>query len=404
MNWEIERLLRSSEVGELLQSALRSAGLQLQKWALERVYSRPGGETSARFRIHTEGSELTLVASTCTLQEDERVSLGALRCSSALGTLHIWAHPADPALPGLKVVEDHPRLEERLAQLIGHDVQIQQSQMVVLRPLRRAVYRIVLESPDGVRTLFLKVVRPRKLVQLRARHLASTLFPPTADLGDGILAVQEAPGISLAQLLYIPQSPNPGVLVTPETILCALDSITDRALLLPTRNPPAQRFVGFADTLVAGGAERARVESLMNLIARNLKNPDLPPQPTHGDFHPANLFLSEDGLHPKALIDADTVGPGQRRNDIAAMLAHLLALPSFDAAGYRTAVNTARALWAATAPGAETDLASRTAASLLCLAPGARSPDQLDFYLETAENLACNGVMAVTEQTHDAEM
>lgn len=404
VNWEIERLLRSTDMGPLLQGAVQSAGLTLQGWTLERVYSRPHGETSARFLVQTAGHDITLVASTRELSESQRIQLGAVRCESAVGLLHIWAHPADPELPGLSIVEDHLRLEERLAQLLGVEVQIQQSQMLVLRPLRRAVYRIVASSEMGFRTLFLKVVRPRKFTELAARHLASPLVPPTADLGDGILAVDQASGISFAQLLYMPHSQNSGLRIAPETILSALDSISSDALVLPSRTPPAERFESFADTLVAGGAHRDRVTSLMDLISENLDTGSQPVEPTHGDFHPANLFLSEDGLHPKALIDADTIGPGQRRNDVSMMLAHLIALPSFSAEGYRTAAETAGALWAATSPGTNQDLAARTAASLLCLAPGTHSPEQLTYYLDAAEHLASTGVMAIKEDSREGEM
>lgn len=404
VNWEIERLLRSREMGSLLQSALQSAGLRLQGWDLERVYSRPLGETSARFQVFTVDRSLTLVASTRELRETERVQLGAIRCESAVGLLHIWAHPADPELPGLLIVEDHPRLEARLAQLLGIEVQIQQSQMLVLRPLRRAVYRIVVRSAEGFRTLFLKVVRPRKLPELLARHRTSTLVPPTADLGDGILAVDQAPGISLAQLLYTPHSPNPGVRISPGVVLSALDSMTSDAMALPAKTPPTDRLESFTDTLAAGGAQRTRVKSLIALILQNVDTSPQPAEPTHGDFHPANLFLSEDGLRAEALIDADTIGPGQRQNDIAMMLAHLIVLPSFSFEGYRTAADTARDLWAATASSADLGLASRTAASLLCIAPGARNPDQLNYYLDVAENLMETGDIAINEHTREFEM
>lgn len=397
VNWEIERLLRSTQIAPLLQAAIRSSGLELQGWGLERVYSRPDGETSARFSVEASGLELTLVASTRMLREADRARLGAIRCESAAGTLHIWAHPTDPELPGLRIVEDDVQLTARLAQLLGTELRIEQSQMLVLRPLRRAVYRMVVNSDRGLRTLFLKIVRPRKMDQLIARHRACALVPPTADLGDGILAVDQAAGIAMTQLLHFPSSPAPGVRISPETVLSALDSITGEALRLPPRTPPSGRFTRFIDALVAHGAQRRRVQSLAESIQRQI-DLSLPASETcHGDFHPANLFLTEDGLRPTALIDADTVGPGRRRDDIAMMLAHLLALPSFDATGYRTAADTARALWQETASRSAADLAARTAASLLCLAPGARSAGQLSYYITAAENLISTATIPVID-------
>lgn len=408
VNWEVEHLLRSTEMGPLLAAALGSSGLELQEWALERVYSRPPAaddglrtghsmQTSARFRVQASGHVLTLVSSTRELSRSEREQLGAVRCESEVGLLHIWAHPTDPELPGLAVVEDHGDLARRLSGLLEIPVSIREAELLVLRPLRRAVYRTVLESDLGFRTVFLKVVRPKKVAELRERYSTCSLTPPSADLGEGILVADQAAGRSLAEHLYRPPAAESAAeqsagteapVVEPNVVLSALESIGTSALQQPPRTAPAQRLASFTSAVLASGAERGRVADLTRRIEAGLNHPPGPLVPVHGDFHPANLFLAEDASRPTALIDADTVGPGYRSDDLAMMLAHLLVLPSYDAAGYAAVPAFLNALWNTIAARHQaTDLPARTAAAMLSLAPGARSPSQLNAFLTAAESL-----------------
>lgn len=384
-------------MGVLLAAAVASSGLELTSWSLVRVYSRPYAESSGRYRVRAGSHELTLVASTRVLSDSERSQLGAVRCESGVGSLHIWAYPADPELPGLPVVEDHAELARRLAPLLETELSVASTELVVLRPLRRAVYRVVATSRLGHRTVFLKVVRPHKMAELAARHRACTLIPPTADLGDGILAIDQAPGTALTDLLHLSTSPNPGLRVDPQVILSALNSLTERALQVPPRTPPSARFASFSQPLVAGGADSARVQNLVARIQNRLMTPESAPVPTHGDFHPANLFLAADASAATALIDGDTVGPGHQADDIAMMFAHLLVLPSYDAPGYPTVPQLVSELWhtCASIPCGPGDLVARTAASMISLAPGARSPQQLNYYLAAAEQILSSGAISV---------
>lgn len=394
LNWPLEQLLRTSEVGPLLETAVRSSGWDLESWSLDRVYSRPHGETSARFNATVSGTHITLVASTRTLSETDRQRLGAVRCEAGVGALFIWAHPSDPELPGLHVIETPTSLTDCLAAGLDEELTVTDVQMLVLRPLRRAVYRVAVVSDSGPRVLFLKVVRPSKAAELLARHRACTLTPPTTDLGGGILMMDQAPGVALTELLYQPSSPNPEVSITPDVIISALQAITPQALHLRARSPVIERFGSMIDALVIGGADRRRVDTLTSRIIRQARSATQSRTPTHGDFHPANLFLTEDAQWPSALIDADTVGPGNRADDLATMCAHLLALPSFDAAGYGGVPALVTEMWGATAGAYGEDLLARTAASLLSIAPGARSPQQLDYYISQAEHLLDTGHMS----------
>lgn len=393
MTWELERLLRSEDAGEMLAAALASSGMQMDSWQLDRVYSRPqnygrSAEISARFEVTVQGATVTLVASTRPLEPAQLQALGAVRCDSAAGQLHVWAHPCDPELPGLTVAEDPTLLAQRLAPLLGVSLHVKATEMLVLRPLRRAVYRVHVESELGTRTLFLKVVRPRKSAELLRRYAACSLNPHAADAGNGLLVSEAAVGRPLTDLLYRPTSPNPGMRIDPQAVIGALHSLQPEALNLPARQPPSVRHRSFVESLVASGADRSRLMLLADRIDAELLPTPGPVVATHGDFHPANLFLTPDGAHPAALIDADTVGPGFRADDLAMFLAHLLALPSFAAEGYADVPVLVRDLWQLVRHDHDAlDLPARTAACMVSLAPGARSPEQLEHYAATAESL-----------------
>ncbi|GAA4828687.1 phosphotransferase family protein [Garicola koreensis] len=393
MTRELERLLRSEDAGDLLASALASTRMQLDSWQLERIYSRPqnhgrSAETSARFRVSAGGRTLTLVASTRTLDHLQLQALGAVRCDSPAGQLYVWAHPNDPELPGLAVAEDPRLLAQRLTPLLGISVHVTATEMLVLRPLRRAVYRVQVSSQLGERVLFLKVVRPKKVAELLQRYAASSLTPRAADAGDGLLVSEAADGWPLTELLYRPSSPNPGMRIDPHAVLAALDSLQPEAMALPPRAAPSTRHRSFVDSLVAAGADRSRLQRLVDRIEAGLMPNPGPTVPTHGDFHPGNLFLTPDGNQATALIDADTVGPGHRGDDLAMLLAHLLVLPSFDAAGYAEVPILVNDLWELVRHEQDAaDLPARTAASVISLAPGARSTEQLEHYTTIAESL-----------------
>lgn len=393
MTWELERLLRSESAGDLITSALASAGAAAESWRLDRIYSRPLNdgftrELTARFQVVTAGRELTLVASSRALDSTQRRALGAVQAESRAGRLHIWIHPADPELPGLAAADDPSVLTRRLEPLLGVPLQVSHTELLVLRPMRRAVYRAQISTEGGERTVFVKVVRPAKTELLLRRYAACSLAPSAADAGQGLIVTEAAAGRALTDLLHRPSSPHPGLWIQPQAVLSALDSLLPAALSLPPRQPPAARHRSFVEQLVAIGADRSRLLPLAEAIAAQLVAAPGPVVPTHGDFHAANLFLRPDGAHPTALIDADTVGPGYRADDLAMFFAHLLALPSFDAEGYADVPVLIRQLWEEIRyDGDAADLPARIAACLLSLAPGARSARQLEHYISTAEAL-----------------
>lgn len=402
MAWELERILRGDDAEDLLRSALHSSGLPLDAWNLERIYSRPAGtglETSARYRVMAAGQPVILVASTRRLSSRQRHQLGAVRCDAPAGTVHIWAHPRDPELPGLTVAEDRDQLADRISQARGTPVEVIGSEMLVLRPLRRAVYRVVLRDRDtgagttGEETAYVKIVRPSKLPELLKRHAACLLAPPVTDLGEGLTLMTAAEGISLLHLLHQRDRAPAGPEVDPKVVISATESLDPSAVRLPARTPVSRRVATILPAAASRGADTQRLDHLHHIMQAQLTPEDTPAVPVHGDFHPSNIFLDPDGQRVSALIDTDTVGPGYRADDLATLYAHLTVLPSFDAVGYARVPALLDRLWELTSDLPEcSDLAIRTAAAVVSLIPGMRTDEQVEYCLDSAESLVKSGM------------
>lgn len=397
MAWEIEHVLRGEEAGELLRSALASSGVTLHQWHMERVYSRPtvsGLESSGRYRVVSSAGELILVASTRTLTDSQREALGAVRAESSVGTVHVWAHPRDPELPGLPVVEDSQRLGARLSELRGEPVEVTEAELLVLRPLRRAVYRVGLRSPRGAESAYIKVLRPAVEREALARHAACPLAPPAVPIGDALLYMPAASGQSMLHRLYH-RDPEKSPM-SPTVLISALDRLSEAALSLRPRRPPWTRVHKAVRAAESAGVSALRLEQLTTDLLRRLPDSaptlgtatDPPMVAVHGDFHPGNIFLTHDDAAVSALIDTDTVGPGQRVDDLAMLCAHLSLLPGIDPEGYASVPAVYRGIWdyAMDSPD-QRALPMRTAAALLSLLPGMRTPEHQEFCLSAVDTL-----------------
>lgn len=99
--------------------------------------------------------------------------------------------------------------------------------------------------------------------------------------------------------------------------------------------------------------------------------------PTHGDFHAANILMT--GVAITALLDVDTIGPGQRVDDLACLVGHLTVLPCLAPQTY-VHVPTTVARWLsvfdrAVHPGALRARAAGVVLSLLASMPANHRDD-----------------------------
>lgn len=421
------RPLRDEQAGELLHLALQASGLQLGTWRRTRLFERPGAEASAIFQVsaHHPGDPaadpvtLHLVASTVELSAQQRRASGAVRLDPGAelpygaggpAPVHLWAHPADPELPGLRSACDPERLAQRISSWRGTPVAVEELQMLVLRPLRRAVLRAqvrpVSPAPGRGRdaeTVYVKVMRPERVENQLRRHRLLACAPAAYDLGEGILMVEQAAGRPLTEHLHRPGTRSDTAaesldglsadqLTAPLEALWAED-LWQAVRELPRRRTQAERLEDYAAVAVRSGADPDRVRRLVRRIRDRLQSEPGPMVPTHGDFHPGNIFAAvrRDGpgrpsLSPTALIDVDSLGPGYRADDLACLVAHLLTLPTLDPEGYASVPQVTDAIWtqAVTRPDCG-DLGARVAGVLLSLLPSAHTGDRRSRWLELAE-------------------
>lgn len=383
-------LLTGPEAGDILTTALATMEVELDSWSVDSVNARPGAETSVGYDVVAGGERLYLVASTVSLTDEQRAAAKAVRLASDDGEVHVWRHPADPYLPGLADACVPETLAPRLSAATGRTITIESLDMMVMRPMRRAVLRVHTVAEDGRRTWYVKVVRPERAAAMLARHRMCDLAPIALDAGDGIVVVQEAHGTPMTRALHRPDGSDPAP-IDPAMLLAAMDRLPAEATALDHRPPVPDRVSQYARMAIDEGLPQDRVEALEQRITAVLAAaPEHPTVATHGDLHAANIYL-DDALAPtrvEAVIDLDTLGPGRRIDDCACMVAHMMVLPQLDPEGYRGVPAIAsQVLEAFGARFGIEELRARVAANILSLVAGAEDGSIAAAWLEAAESV-----------------
>lgn len=110
-------------------------------------------------------------------------------------------------------------------------------------------------------------------------------------------------------------------------------------------------------------------------------------EPTHGDFHEGQLFLS--GGRVSGLLDVEAAGPGRRVDDLACMIAHLSTVQHMDAGqAARTEVLIRRLLASFDARVDPVQLRLRAAGVAISLASGPYQEQAPDWKHQTLGILA----------------
>jgi Ser/Thr protein kinase RdoA (MazF antagonist) len=125
---------------------------------------------------------------------------------------------------------------------------------------------------------------------------------------------------------------------------------------------------------------------LVNQITTGLAGIGPGSEPTHGDFHEGQVFVS--GGMITGVVDIDTVGPGRRADDLACLLAHLSTVQRMSveqAIGLNRLVNLWMPVFEARVDPIELRL--RAAAVVISLATGPYRAQQPQWVAETATML-----------------
>ena len=322
-------LLTSADVKDLLSAAVEHAGGSLVSWRLDHVDASPRHSTTATYSAAVDwptGRRTELLGASARVGgrtgSDERATI----FGDGDREVAVWLYPDDPDLPGLR----RAALPDALAALVnehrvldhpanGEDIALE---MISYRPRRRAVLKAVIRTSSGPRTFFVKVLREsvygptlqRHELLRRARFPAAVVAAATADF---ILVFHEVPGRPLVQAIFDEAMP-----CSAESLIILLDSLPSAVVSLP-RRPPWTGAVGTYAEMIAAAlpALDPQLRWLVAQVSGGLAA--LPPgrEPTHGDFHEGQLFVSNGMI--TGVLDIDTIGPGRRADDLACMIAHL---------------------------------------------------------------------------------
>lgn len=270
----------------------------------------------------------------------------------------VWVHPNDPRLPGLA----HAVIPVRAASVLagfdggpgevaaaGHappaEASLPDLEITAYRPGKRAVVR----ATRGGRTVYLKVVPPRRAAAVHDRHASwhAAGLPVPRPLGrtdEGIVGLEEQHGLPAADVLE---------LLDPEWLLDDLDELRRRIAAVPSIGAARASLASRADWYVRRVTELApgsadRIAALRDaIVLRTAASEDAAPAPApvtiHGDLHLGQLFVDESAPYRVVgLIDVDTAGLGDPADDDAALWAHLVATAAH-AEARGDAVRSARA-------------------------------------------------------------
>ena len=309
-----------AEARELLTAAVELEGEELTELRLVQANWRPGHalttQYSARVRTSTgEKRSVSLVAMT-----GKHLPPGAVRLRRDESEVAVWQVPHDPSLPGLAAVLD-PRQARRLACDLGAPDAAVRVRLLAYRPTRRAV----VELQGASFRLFAKLVQPDHVEALQQRHrlVAEHLPVPRSHGWDaelGLVVLEALPGVTLRTALGTATD-----LPAPAEILALLARIPDPG---DGRHTPAplkevHRHARLLKRLLPEYA--SRIDDLVAVCGEGLDDSDM--VPVHGDLYEAQVMVNQGRI--AGLLDIDTVGLGQRSDDLATLLGHLVIWEAF---------------------------------------------------------------------------
>lgn len=369
-------LLTGEDVGDLVACALEPAGGQPERWRIDQVDHQPGGDTTVTYRTRVRWPDgvrsnevIGAVAGS--------VPDGTVRLTDGRTDVGMWRFPHDPGLPALPDACD----PDRVAALTG--VRPLGLRLRSYRPRRRAV----VEARTAAGALFLKVVPPGRLDRLHCRHRIAAdagcpVPEPIAHSATGLLAVTGLAGTTLRRRIDAADA----VLDDPGAVPRLLDGLPHELADGTVRTTWGQR-AGFYAGVLAETLPALADQARMIADAVDHTEPEGELTVVHGDFYESQLMMSGDAI--SGLLDIDTVGRGERLDDLGCLLGHLSVLAQLWPARAALIDDLGRRLFARFVCDVDpAALARRAAAVVLSLATGPRRVAERDWQHRTQQRVA----------------
>lgn len=315
--------LNGAGAATLLETVVSERGWQLSDWSLSQLDHAPGRSTTATYECLVttdEKDKEVLVGLTVRAEGPNEKDRSAQLFTNKGVTAAAWIYPDDPELSGLPSIT-YPR--QALSLLREHGLAPTRAQqadlqlrMIRYRPRRRAVVRLELGD-----VWFAKALRAGNAAVVAYKHglLEQARVPVAhvaAQTSDDVVILESLTGTPLNRAIFDEEPPVSG-----EEIVRLLDSIPNTVNELPRRAPWVANLEHYASLVaIMVPEEESRLQRLVEGINSGLDK-TLGNEPTHGDLHEGQLFVT--GGRITGLLDIDTVGPGRRVDDLACLLAHL---------------------------------------------------------------------------------
>lgn len=368
-------LLTDQVPGPLAAVAEASDG-RVSAVAVSQVTWWPGRSATVSWDAVIEGGPLagraTYVGTTL------EAPVGAVVVGAEDARVAVWRVPQDPFLPSLATALQ-PDVAASLITELGGQITDPVTRLRAYRPTRRAVIAVT-GSGD---TVYLKLVKPRRLEALHQRHLSlEGILPVPEPLGIsrdlGLLAMRSMSGATLREILESPGGhlPHPDVVAGlpgtlphldhAATVHSAIEAVPRVAALLRRLLPMETERIDWLE-------ERLGADEVTDRV------------PAHGDYHEAQLLV-EDG-RVSGLLDVDTLGVARPGDDPGTMLGHLAVWHTLSSQPDRVAAyaSALQQRWEVVLDAR--DLRLRAAARVLGLALGPFRVQQVGWPVETSRRL-----------------
>jgi hypothetical protein len=379
------------EAHDLLDAAVATLGGELLDWSASQVDHRPNGATivsyladirwpTGRRTTETLGARMGSRNGARTPPIDQR----RVTMTNGDQHVHVWRFPADPGLPGLATLFEQAALTDLLRSVGVKDPESARIRTLSYRPHRRAV--LLVTTPTA--QVYVKAVRPASAREMHHRLVTarSAGLPTPRSLGwsdEGLLVLEPLPGESLRNAVRRDGAPA----CDPSDLQRLLDRLPDDLADLPRRPAWSESARHYASVVALAAPQlRDRADALADRIESGLADGGSC-VPVHGDFYEAQLLCQSGRV--TGLFDIDTLGPGNRADDLGCLLGHLSVLVAI-APTASSGVLDALTSWIRHFDRAvdPVQLRVRAAGVVLSLATGPYRTQEPDWLQATADRLA----------------